>query len=155
MNSSQANRDRESDAVANSSQANLIFDDTKNKVAWDSIPECLSESCVSWIQGNVHMIFPKKQKARCILSNRFARKLQVSIICRDWSLFDFRIGQGVQLGLKGATLEKKQSSAPGFMPFSLVFSEGASARFADSEGTLFDGEVVDTWSGTLHQAIST
>lgn len=126
------------------------FDDSAKEVDWTMIPDTLSAFEPGWIEGTVSMVFGAKTKADCVLQNSADfRKLTVSICCHDWILFRFIIGQTVRLSLKGARIStKRPSSAPGAMPFSLVFSEGATARFVVGRGILRDGEVIDSWIGT-------
>ncbi|THH12013.1 hypothetical protein EW145_g287 [Phellinidium pouzarii] len=130
-----------------------VFDDPSREVQWTDIERTLASDVrvgsLGWIEGDVRMQFANRNKSDAQLSIRNGLQLKISVSCPEFAVFKFAIGQKVKLSLRGGRIVKARngSSAPDFMPFSLVFGDGAAIQFVKggNKGTIRDGEIVDTW----------
>ena len=143
----------------------LYFEDPSREVRWSDIERVINDSGADnaepgWIAGQVFMIFASKQKSEVQIRSPEYFQLKISITCPQFGLFKFCIGQCVRISLRGACVTKLKggTSAIGFMPYNLVFKDGAAIKYMDGRNGMQDGEVVDSWQGVyrviLHILIS-
>ncbi|KAG2363432.1 hypothetical protein BDR07DRAFT_1404363 [Suillus spraguei] len=132
-----------------------LFDETLRKNATDLLDTATDE--INNIEAKIHMIFPCIGKQRQVNvemhehGDTYRFVVLISSKVEGLLPFPFAVNDRICLSLKGAQIRpRKQSSAPCYLPVTLMFKEGIAAMLMSgpSAGKVFSTWEVDWFSNT-------
>jgi hypothetical protein len=126
-----------------------LFDETRRKNATELLDPATDET--NNIEAKVHMIFPCIGKTRQVNvemhehGDTYRILVLISSKVDDLLPFPFAVRDRICLSLKGAQIRPRaQSSAPFYLPVTLVFKDGIAAMLMSGPSA---GKIFSTWEG--------
>ncbi len=131
-----------------------LFPPSLQRKATDICNQGVDES--AFLQGVVHMKWPVVgRKIRFLLEvkeNGHSFRFEVAFVdaCADYfrsSGVDFAIRDSLQIGLRGATVQKLNATRENTIPMVLTYNTGVVMRFLSSSIQGREGMLINTWGG--------